>query len=234
MKSIGAIMVGKFHQQIDDLLPQNGKIALNNVLQDLRVNQVVGVGKNCSCADDSSPCNLRVGHPILISELPGRFANDFKIATHRIKDHWFVRPITSKACRIGQSFVNTILDRDEIKPMVFNRKSERPGFSKHSITDVRVKATDFDKIYWRIEQIPQIRKQPAEIEYIAASFEVNQKIDIAIRPGLASRNRAKDTNIRCTMNTGQFEDRRPLFGLESLKSHGLLSLLCNGQEGIAQ
>ncbi len=207
MKSIGAIGVGQFHQQIDDLFPQDRKIALNDVLQNVRVNQVVGVGKNISGSDDSSPCNLRVGQPILIAELPSRFANDFKIATHRIKDHWFFRPMTSKACRIGQGFVNTVLDMDEIEPVVLHRKLERPGFGQHTITDDRMKATAFDNIYRGIEQIPQIRKQFTEIEYVSASFEINQKIDIAIRSGLASRNRAKDTHIRCTVDTSQIEYR---------------------------
>ena len=122
----------------------------------------------------------------------------------------------------------------EIDPNVFHRKLKRPSFGQHTIADIRMKATAFDKIYWGIEQIPQIRKQPTEIEYVPASFKVNQKIDIAIRSRLALRNRAEDTNIRCTVNPGQIEYRRSLFGLKNLKCHGLLSLLCKSQEDIAQ
>jgi hypothetical protein len=130
MKSIGAIGFGQFHQQTDDLFPQDRKIALHDILQNVRVNQVVGVGENVSGSDDSSPCNLRVGQPILIAELPGHFANDLKIATHRIKDHWLFRSITSRAFRIGQGFVNTFLDVNEIEPLVLHRKLERLGFGQ--------------------------------------------------------------------------------------------------------
>ena len=234
MKSNRAIVVRKFHQQIDDLLPQDGKIAFNDVLQDMRVNQIICVRKNVSCSDDSSPCNLRVGQPILITELSGRFANDFKIATYGIKYHRFFRPITTKSCRIGQSFVHTVLDMDEIEPMVFHRNLKRLGFGQYTIPDVWVKATAFDKINRRIEQIPQICKQLSEIEYVPASFEVYQKIDITISTSFAPSNRAKDTHILCTVDTCQIEYRRSLFGLKKFKSHLRLSLLCNRQQGILQ
>ncbi len=232
IQSIGAIGVAQFRQQIDDLLPQDGKIALNDVLQNVRVKQVVGVGKDVSCSDDSSPWDLRVGQPILIAELPCCFANDFKIAAHCIEDHWFFRPIPAKAGRISQSFIHTVLDMDEIEPMVFHRKLQRPGFGQYTITDDGMKAPAFDKINRSIEQIPQVRKQFTEIEYVSAGFEVNKKIDIAIRSGLASRNRAKDTHICCTVETGQMEYRRSLFGLKNVKCQWCLFLLCNSHAGI--
>ena len=93
-----------------------------------------------------------------------------------------------------------------------------------------MKAAGFNEIHGRLEQIAKILLKFAEVEDIAASVEVDQKVDLAGRPVLPADEGTEDAHIARSVLLRQFEDGGTLFGLQRVERHGGLSLLCLNNE----
>lgn len=119
--SIGLICRRGFAKQVVNLLPEDREISFNDVLQNLWINQVIGVREDVSCADDSPPRHMRVSRSIILTQLVRGLANDFQIAAYSVKYHGFFRPSPSEAGRIRQYLLDTVFDVVQIELWLLHR-----------------------------------------------------------------------------------------------------------------
>lgn len=56
------------------------------------------------------------------------------------------------------------------------------------------------------EQLLQVHEQCAEIDQTATRFQINQEINVAVRPGISSNRRAEYAHPCCAVTASKIED----------------------------
>lgn len=74
-----------------------------------------------------------------------------------------------------------------------------------------VEATGLDHIDSRAEEAFEIRQESAQVKQISSLLQIHQKIDIAVRPVIASGDRPEHAYIASAMLLGQLENGGSLF-----------------------
>ena len=204
------------------MLLQAGEIAIGRRPDLLEVEPEVVMNEDVPHADDGGPRHRGVSVAQLIRESPTRLADDLQVVYHPdLEERFAIKGRTAP----GGLLLDAV---DPGRPEGARRRASKGhGLPEDAIAQPGPQPLLDRNVDLAAEKLLELDHQGRVVQQAATFFEVDEQVQVALRPRLAARDRPDDADVASTEPPRHLKDLHPLL-VDSLSNTHALSIRRQG------